>query len=155
MTSNVLTQNFHNYMKTQHDIRHAIRGERDDRVRELAKQLQSPASLLTEFERDYADWALGLYDRLSVKLLKQHIKDVAKLDRKSKETMKDFHRKKATWDDLSNIYKETRKYPAATSQMCALRAAMRGRLHFKTMTLNEQQEWVEQIVHHFNKVREE
>jgi hypothetical protein len=31
---------------------------------------------------------------------------------------------------------------------------MRGRLHHRTMSLEEQREWVEGIIHHFNKVKE-
>jgi hypothetical protein len=154
MTANVLSQNFHNYMRVQHDIKHAIRGEKPDLVRELAKELQEPASLLTEYERDYAEWALGLYTRVSVSLIKTHIKEVAKLDRKYKGVQKDFHRKKASWEDLSKVSREFRKYPADTTLMCSLRAAMRGRLHRKDVSFDEQREQVDQIVHHFNKVKE-
>jgi hypothetical protein len=155
MTANVLSENFYNYMRVQHDLKHAIRGEKTDLVRELASELQEPAQKLTDFERDYAEWALGLYSRVSIPLLKTHIKEVAKLDRKYKETLKDFHRKKLTWSDLSKVSKEAREYPAVTSQMCALRAAMRGRLHHRNTTLEEQRESVEGIIHHFNKVKEE
>jgi len=155
MTANILSQNFYNYMRVQHDIKHAIRGENPDLVRELAIELQEPASLLTEYERDYAEWALDLYSRVSIPLLKKHIKEVAKLDRKYKETLKELHRKKITWSDLSKVSREFRNYPANTTQMCSLRAAMRGRLHQRTMSFTEQRELVDQIVHHFNRVKEE
>ena len=154
MTVNILSENFHNYMRIQHDIKHAIRGEKPDLVKELAQELQETAQNLTYFERDYAEWALGLYSRISIPLLKTHIKEVAKLDRKYKEVHKDLSRKKATWSDLAKVSKEARAYPAVTSKMCALRAAMRGRLHHKKMSFEEQREWVEGIIHHFNKVKE-
>ena len=155
MTASILSQNFYNYMRVQHDLKHAIRGENSDLVRIHASELQEPASLLTEYEREYAEWALDLYSRISIPLLKKHIKEVAKLDRKYKEVQKDFHRKKASWSDISAVSKEIRKYPADTTQMCSLRAAMRGRLHQRTISFEEQREMVNVIVHHFNRVKEE
>lgn len=155
MTANILSTNFHNYMRVQHDIKHAIRGEKDDLVRELAKELQQPAQALTEYEREYAEWALGLYSRVSVQLLKKHIKELSKLDRKYKAVQKELSRKKATWSDVSAVSKEFRAYPTDTTTLCSLRAAMRGRLHRKTSTLEEQRELVEGIISHYNKVKEE
>lgn len=157
MTANVLTDNFKHYMQTQHDIKHAIRGDKPELVKILASELQPYAQNLTEFEREYARWALDIHSRLSIRLLKQHIRDMSALDRKYKQVMKDFHRKKASWEDLSAVSKETRKYPAATTQMCMLRAALRGNLHDKSMTLSEQKELVENhdIARHFNQVKEE
>ena len=154
MTANVLSQNFYNYMLVQHDLKHAIRGENSELVRVHASDLQEPASLLTQYERDYAEWALDLYSRISIPLLKRHIKEVAILDRKYKEVQKDLSRKKADWSDLSAVSKEIRKHPADTTLMCSLRAAMRGRLHGKK-SIDEQRELVDEIVHYFNKVKEE
>lgn len=157
MTANVLTDNFKNYMLIQHDIKHAIRGERAELVKILASELQPYAQKLTEFEREYARWALDTHSRLSVRLLKQHIREVAALDRKYKQIQKEMHRKKASWSDLSAVSKEARKYPATTTQMCMLRAALRGKVHTKGMTLAEQKDLVDEqnIAPHFNLVKEE
>ena len=154
MTASVLSENFYNYMRVQHNIKHAIRGEKPDLVRELAMELQEPASLLTEYEREYAEWALALYSRVSIPRLKDAIKQMAKFDRKYKETQKDLHREKITWSDLNKVWKE-RPFGVTTTQLCSLRAAMRGRLHQKTASFEEQRERSDEIVHLFNRVKEE
>lgn len=154
MTANVLSQNFYNYMRVQHDIKHAIRGEKPDVVRELAKELQQPAQSLTEYEREYTEWVLGLYSRISIPLLKDAIKKMAKFDRRYKEAQKDLHREKITWSELNKVWQE-RPFGVTTTQLCSLRAAMRGRLHQKTMSFSEQREIADQIVHLFNRVKEE
>ncbi len=154
MTASILSQNFYNYMRVQHDIKYAIRREEPEQVRGLAMELQEPASLLTDDERDYAEWALDLYSRLSIPLLKEGIKKMAKFDRRHKETQKDLHRKKITWNELNKVWKE-RPFNITTTQMCSLRAAMRGKLHQKKLSFEEQRELVDEIVHLFNRVKEE
>ncbi len=152
MTANILTANYREYFSLQLDLQRATyRNKIDpcpDQIKDLIARIQEPAQKLTEFEKEYAEWALDLYHSetgLNIKQLKTDIKEVAKLDREYKDTLKNVHRKKLPWEDLYKVSAKTRKFPLVTSQMCALRAAMRGRLHMHK-TLTEQRDWVEDFV---------
>lgn len=157
MTTNILTSNYREYIKLQLELQRAIYRNKlepcPERVKSLIEAVQDPATRLSEYERDYAEWVLDLYHPetgLNIKQLKDHIKEVAKLDREYKDTMKNFHRKKASWEDLSKVNRKFREYPLMTSQMCAIRAAMRGRLHMHK-SLEEQRGWIENFVEDYRR----
>ena len=98
MTANVLTTNYRQYIKLQLDLQRAVYRNKlepcPERVKALVEAVQEPASKLSEFEKEYAEWVLDIYHP---------------------ETGIDIK-------ELKNSLGSTKSY--------ALRAAMRGRMHF-------------------------
>jgi hypothetical protein len=66
MTANVLTADYRTYIKLQLNLKRAMYRNKttpcSDLIKDLITQIQEPALRLTEFEKAYAEWVLGLYD---------------------------------------------------------------------------------------------
>jgi len=159
-----LSQNYRQYIKLQNAIR--FNSEKEN-VGMLLQEIQEPGHALTEFEKEYALWTQSLWDRIDIDKVKEEIKRLGVSLRADKE-----RGLRPLPYDVDAI---------RVTKLCALRAAMRGRLHFAPTTdinlaiwcrkipvsdkkfnsqttrwegvvdLKAQKEWVEDIVEEFLK----
>lgn len=119
MSECMLSENYREFMDIQHKLKKARKKNDSEKIAEFVKALQEPASKLTEFEQDYAEWVLDLYeDNIHIDEIKKEIKKL------SAELKADKVAKRASVWDVPRTY----------TRLCALRAAMRGRLHFSPNT---------------------
>ena len=112
-----LSQNYHQYIKLQNAIR--FNPEKEN-VGMLLQEIQEPGRALSGFEKEYATWTQSLWDRVNVDAVKTEIKRLAAKLRQEKDEKVQL----MPYD--SDIVRVTK--------LCALRAAMRGKLHFSPRT---------------------
>jgi hypothetical protein len=105
-------------MELQRKLKNARKRGDIDRVAVLVKEIQDPALKLTEFEQEYSDWVLDLYrEKIRIDEIKAEIKKYAKELKEAKSG------EPISWG-MSERY----------TKLCALRAAMRGKMHFSVNT---------------------
>ena len=170
MMEMTLTKSYRDYM---HWLYEARKCKNDVPSPEVLENINIAAKQMTEFERDYANWVISLYKgninvqeiKRQIKVLAKHLAEkevkvgegeVVKVDEeklKELESCKPKNLRMKYWD-------KTKRF----TQLCALRAAMHGRLHFSAssdltmlrgyygidaLTLSAQKDWVEGIICEF------
>lgn len=206
MSKYVLTPNYREYVRLQRQLRKAIGAKDLAAVEALTEETRKVYSKLTDYETRYADWLCNdifeyrpttdTYHGVDVGAMKFEIKALAYLLQKENILYKYMQRNKV-WDrkkaeealaivwpeEYQELYSKWRKSYTNTykryTQLCALRAAMRGKLHFSptsklenlrdifgihgedwqkcpttgklcgTLTLEDQREWAEDIAYEF------
>jgi len=199
MSEYVLSSNYFEYIRLQRQLRKAISKKQLKRIDELTETTRKVYSKLTDYETQYADWVCNeifeyrpisnSYHGVNVKEITDEIKALADYISKEKIVHK-YMQRKETYNCLAaakelgiqDFEKYYRKYSNVNkrfTQLCALRAAMRGKLHFSqssnlqylrdnlgiygkdwdqcpasgkwcgTITLEDQREWVDEIAHEF------
>lgn len=114
MTITTLTENYFEYMNLHHQIKHQSTLRKVMSM--LLHKLEKPRSFLTSFERDYVRWVVSLHDRkINIAAIKAEI-------RKLQESFKGAK--------LHHLEKDVIRF----TKLCALQAALRGKLHFSSNT---------------------
>lgn len=125
---NNLSKNYRQYIKLQNAIRFSPEKEN---VGMLLQEIQEPGHALTGFEKEYAVWTQSLWENLNIDAIKTEIKRLSKVLRQGKEQ---GYRPDPYDSDVVRVTK-----------LCALRAAMRGKLHFSPTTNINHAIWCKRI----------
>lgn len=146
-----LTQNYRTFCSLQYEARKAKR--KGEVAPELIAKINEQRSALTDFELDYYNWVSGLYtDEIDVKKIKLWINTIA-----SYLAEKDYDKEVLKQCRFGQyFYPSAHSYDSLYTRLCALRAAMRGRMHFADkpnsnwrMSYEEQKKYVEDLAESF------
>jgi hypothetical protein len=174
MTANKLTTNYQEYMQL-----HYLARKKDGKMpkSEILEKIHNVSKKTTMFEKEYARWVTSLYDKeINVEEIKRQIKLLSKyltLLNVACKNAKDGEIPSVVMEEDIESCKPPKQHRVGKwwnkdkriTQLCALRAAMRGRLHFspntKKSTINyyglasngiqSQLEWVKDLANEFIK----
>jgi hypothetical protein len=179
-----LSKNYFRYVELQKAIEHAQHWEQTERLPELIKAVQEPARKLTRYEKEYSRWVLPLYTdpkekiniyklTCEIRALAMWLKEGTPITARTTDLPEQFHLPGGDYWS-SKKYWGHDDYVQRYTRLCALRASMRGRMHFSPntrmerltefydidvsgdcMDLEAQREWVSDIAWEFAWAREE
>jgi len=146
-----LSENYYQYLELQKAIQFAQIWEKTELLPQLIRAVQDPASKLTAYELEYANWVLPLYTDPKAKIdlygLSCEIRALAAkladkepgLGRAPGEMPQDLPEKYQGGFTKGNYWYKKRgwnrdEYVYSYTKLCALRAALRGKIHFSPNT---------------------